>query len=167
MRNKPNNLYPVKNLEHANEVLAEIGSIKRQIAATESKMNDEIDSIIADKEAAIAPLVSRLRSLENGLIAFAEYNKDDLFSKSRSKELVHGSLGYRRSSEIKTLPKMTWKQVLGNLEEMGFLEAVRTRKDPDKEILRTWSAEKLQLIGCKIQDKDTFWYEVNEVELQS
>ncbi len=165
-RSKPNNLYPVRDLDHANQTLAEIGQLKRQIAATEAKMNDDIDRIKADAEAAVAPLSSRLASLENGLLAFAEYNKDELFSKARSKDLVHGSLGYRRSTELKTLPKMTWKQVLGKLEELGFAEAIRVRRDPDKDALRTWSPERLELIGCKMQEKDTFWYEINEQPLQ-
>lgn len=165
-RQKPKNLYPVKDLEHANKVLAQIGQLKRQVTAIEAKMNDDIDRIKADSEAAVEPLASKIASLENGLLAYAEYNKDELFVKARSKELVYGSLGYRRSHELATQPKITWKQVLGKLQELGFTEAIRIKKDPDKDILRTWADEKLALVGCRIREKDTFWYEIDEQALQ-
>jgi hypothetical protein len=66
------------------------------------------------------PLQSRLASIEGGLLAFAEHNKDDLFKSKRSRELDFGTLGYRRSKEIKPQPKKTWKMVLGAIKELGF-----------------------------------------------
>ncbi len=166
-RSKPNNLYPVRNLEEANQVLAELGQLKREIAEINAKMNDEIDRIKADAQALAAPLDSRMEALENGLLAFARYNKEELFTKARSKELVYGSIGYRRSHDLATMPKITWKQVLGKLEELGFEEGIRIRRDPNKETLRTWTEERLALIGCLIREKDTFWYEINEQEVSS
>ncbi len=53
------------------------------------------------------------------------------------------------------------------MEELGFEEGIRIRRDPNKETLRTWTEERLALIGCLIREKDTFWYEINEQEVSS
>jgi phage host-nuclease inhibitor protein Gam len=165
-RNKPTNLYPVKDRAQANQVLAEIGQLKRQVAAINAALNDDIDRAKAEAEQKIAPLASRLDALENGLLAFAEYNKDELFPKQRSLDLVYGVIGYRRSKELGTMPKTTWKQVLGKLKELGLAAGIRTKEDVDKEHLRTWPEERLALVGCRNIEKDSFWYEVKEEEIQ-
>jgi len=165
-RNKPTNLYPVKDRTQANQVLAEIGQLKRQIAAINAALNDDIDRAKAEAEQKIAPLASRMDAMENGLLAFAEYNKDELFPKQRSLDLTYGVIGYRRSKELGTMPKITWKQVLGKLKELGLSAGIRTKEDVDKEHLRTWPEERLALIGCRNIEKDSFWYEVKEEEIQ-
>ncbi len=161
-RSKPNNLYPVKDLKDANKALAEIGQIKREIGGIEAAMNDEIDRIKADAEAAVAPKASRLASLENGLLAFAEHNKDELFVGKRSRELDFGSLGYRRSKEIKPQAKHTLAMVLGAIKELGFDEAIRIKESVNKDELATWSDERLALVKARRIKKDTFWYELSE-----
>ncbi len=98
-RSKPNNLYPVRNLEEANQVLAELGQLKREIAEINAKMNDEIDRIKADAQALAAPLDSRMEALENGLLAFARYNKEELFTKAKGKEQRAGIWQYRISPQ--------------------------------------------------------------------
>lgn len=165
-RTKPTNLYPVKDRIQANQVLAEIGQLKRQIAAINAALNDDIDRAKAEAEQKIAPLSSRMDAMENGLLAFAEYNKDELFPKQRSLDLVYGVIGYRRSKELGTMPKITWKQVLGKLKELGLSAGIRTKEDVDKEHLRTWPEERLALVGCRNVEKDSFWYEVKEEEIQ-
>ena len=164
-RRKPKNLFPIKNLAQANQALAEIAVLKRRIEAVNARLNDEIDRLKAQAEAEAAPLASRLESLENGLLAFAEFNKDELFKDRRSRELDYGTLGYRRSTQLKPMPRHTWAMVLGKIEELGFSEAVRVKKDVDREALRTWPDERLELVGARRVEKDTFWYEVKEEEI--
>ena len=164
-RKKPQNLYPVKDLTEANTVLADIGALKRQIEQINATLADDVDLLKADAEARIAPLAARMSLLENGLLAFAEYNKGDLFAGRRSRELTFGTLGYRRSNEIAAKPKHTMAMVLGRLEELGFDEAIRIRKSVDKETMRTWPDERLDLVGARRVEKDSFWYELKEVEV--
>jgi phage host-nuclease inhibitor protein Gam len=165
-RQKPKNLYPVKDLAAANKALAEIAELKRSIKAQEAAMNDEIDRLKAETEAAVAPLQAKMASLENGLLAFAEFNKDELFVDKRSKDLDFGSLGYRRSKEIKPMPKKTLAMVLGKLKELGFTEAIRVKESVNKDELSQWSDEKLALVDARRVEKDTFWYEVAEHEIK-
>lgn len=164
-RIKPKNLYPVKDLAAANAAMAEIAGIKRSIVELESAMNTSIDRIKAEAEVKAAPLQTRLASIEGGLLAFAEHNKDELFKTKRSRELDFGSLGYRRSKEIKPQPKKTWKMVLGTIKRMGFTMAVRNKESVNKEELHTWPDSRLDLIGCRRMTKDAFWYEIDEEKI--
>jgi len=164
-RIKPKNLYPVKDLAAANAAMAEIAVIKRSITELESAMNTGIDRIKAEAEVKAAPLQTRLASIEGGLLAFAEHNKDELFKTKRSRELDFGSLGYRRSKEIRPQPKKTWKMVLGTIKRLGFTMAVRNKESVNKEELHTWPDSRLDLIGCRRMIKDAFWYEIDEEKI--
>lgn len=164
-RSKPKNLFPVKDLAEANRVLGEIAQLKRDVAMHEAEMNDEIDRLKAETEAKVAPLQARQASLENGLLAFAEYNKDDLFQDKRSKDLDFGAIGYRRSKEIKPAPKHTLAMVLGKIKELGFETAIRIKEAVNKEELAQWPDERLELVGARRVEKDTFWYELDEQKI--
>lgn len=164
-KTKPKNFYPIKDLAAANAALAEIASLKRSTADIETNMNDEIDKIKIGSEAKAAPLQTRLMALENGLLAYAEFNKDELFKNKRSKELDFGSLGYRKSREVKPKPKHTWKMILGTLKEMKFKAAIRTKESINKDELHQWPDERLELIGARRVKKDTFWYEIDEQKI--
>lgn len=165
-RVKPSNLQPVRSPEEANEAIREVGEIKRILAAIENRMNDDIASIKAEAAADSAQHRTRLEALENGILAFAEMKKDELFDdKKRSLKLDFGTIGYRRSHEIGLQKGSTWKSVLGKLRELAFKEAIRIKEEPDKEVMSTWPSERLDLVGCEKKEKDTFWYEVDEIRL--
>lgn len=146
--------------------MAEIGAINRRIAEFESMMNEEIDRIKAGAEAEVEPLLRQKKEMEDGLTAFAEYNKNELFAKKRSVELDFGTLGYRRSKEIKPKPKHTFAMVLGRLKEMGFNMAIRIKETVNKEELHEWPDERLDLVGARRVDKDVFWFELNEEKIR-
>ncbi|MBF0438740.1 MAG: host-nuclease inhibitor Gam family protein [Magnetococcales bacterium] len=159
-RHKPENLVHVRDLTQANAVLGEIAQLKRNIETIEADMNDSIDRIKRSAEAFAAPRHARLNALANGLLAFAEFNKEALFVKRRGIELSFGELGFRRSSELKPKARGTWAQVLDTLKGVGAGEAIRVREDVNREVLRLWSDERLQLVGVQRVEKDIFWYEV-------
>jgi phage host-nuclease inhibitor protein Gam len=164
-RKKPKNLYPVKDLAAANTAMALIAELKRKITAIGDSMNEDIDRIKLEAKALAAPLHTRLAEIENGLLAYAEYNKDDLFKSKRSVDIECGSLGYRRSKEVKPKPKMTWASVLETIKQMGFKKAIRTKESVNKEELHDWPDDRLDVIGARRVKKDTFWYEINEQKL--
>ncbi len=165
-RSKPSNLQPIRTPGEANETIREIGEVKRVIAEIENRMNDDIAEIKAGAAEDAAPHRSRLEALENGIYAFAEVKKDELFDeKKRSLKLDFGVIGYRRSHEIATQKGFTWKTVLAKLKELAFNEAIRTKEEPDKDVMNGWPTERLHLVGCEKKEKDTFWYEIDEVKL--
>lgn len=165
-RVKPDLMVHVKDIEQANVCLGEIAGLKRRIEALEARMNDDIDRIKAEAASKTEPLLRRLKALENGLLAFSEYNRDELFKKKKSIELAFGLLGYRKSTMVKPLPKKRWMDVLERLEELDLKEAIIVKKSPNKDVLRGWSDEKLELVGARKVSKETFWYEIKEEEIK-
>ena len=164
-RSKPQTMYPVKDLKAANACLGEIARIKRNLAEINTTMNEQIDALKKDAEAKAAPMQARLSAMESGLLAFAEYNKADLFQDKRSCELDFGLLGYRKSSEIRPKAKHTLAMILGRLKELGFTQAIRSKEEVNKDELHTWPDERLDLVGARRVEKDTFWYETKAEEI--
>lgn len=163
-RSKPK-LYPVASLADANQALADIGALKRQITLIEAEMNTAIDQAKAAAEAAAGPLKLKIAAIDTGLQAYAEQNKKALFKDRRSHELDYGTIGFRKSSQIKPKTKTTWAMVLGRLKEMKFANAIRTKEEVNKEEMATWPAERLDLVGARRVDKDQFWYEIDESKI--
>ncbi len=168
-RYKPSakNIYPVADNKAANAALGEIAELKRKIATLEAAMNEEIDRVKAAAEEKVAPLAVRLNAMENGLMVYAENNYDELFTTAKTKEYDFGRLGYRLSSEIKAMPKMTLAQVLGKVKEFGFDAAVRIKESLNKDEMRMWPEERLELVGARRVEKNTFWYEIKEEEIHN
>lgn len=160
-------MVPVKDLDQANVTLGEIARLKRRLNEIENGMNEEIDAVKARAEREAEPLLKRLKALENGLLAFAEFNRDELFQKRKSVELTYGMIGYRKSTQVKTMPKVKWADVIEKLEELGLTEAIRIKKSPDKDVMRGWSDERLALVGARKVSQDTFWYETKEEEVSA
>lgn len=164
-RRKPRNLFPVKDLAAANAALGEMGQLQRSIEAVQHRMNQTIDQAKAEAEAEAAPLQSRLEALENGLQAFAEYNKDELFKGRKTVKLDFGLLGYRKSTKLATLAKITWAMVLEKLLELGFAEAIRTKEEVNREVVKGWPEERQALVGCRTVEEDEFWVEADQTKL--
>lgn len=166
-RKKPLNVFPVKSVGDVNEALSNIAMHQRELIAIETKMNSDIDKIKANSTVMAVKHEKKLQGLENGIQAFSEYNKEDLFQKKKSIDLSFGTIGFRKASKLKPVAKNTWARVLEILKEKGFKSAVRVKENPNKEILGEWSDEKLATVNVKRHTTDQFWYEVKEEELQT
>ncbi len=156
---------PVATLDQADQALAEIASLTRQIARVENELNERIDALKAQAKEQVDPWKLRLEALERGLKAFAKAHKDALFTELRSCEVLHGSFGFRRSTVLRVRKGVTWGEVLDRLGAMGRHDAIRVRKDVDKEALRQWPEADLEPLGVKRHEKDVFWYEVKAEQL--
>ena len=166
-RKKPLNVFPVKSVEDANQTLREIAMIEREISAIETRMNENIDKIKAKAKMKAASYEKQLQGLENGLQAFSEFNKPKLFEKKKSMSLNFGSLGFRKNTVLKPMPKFTWAKVLEILKAKGLNSAIRTKETPNKDILGEWSDERLSIVSVRRVSSDQFWYTVNEEELKN
>lgn len=155
----------IANLEQADAALQELAAIERQIGEIEDRMNAVIDAAKAEADAASAHLRGRKAALAAALTAYATHHKEGLFAKARTVALTFGSLSWRRSSELKPAPKHTWGGILAKIKQLGLTEGVRTKEEVDREALRQWSAERLELVGACLVDKDTFGYELNQQAL--
>lgn len=163
-RVKPAPVLVIHNLEQANATLAEMAILKRGLVTIETDMNNAIDAIKRSAEGFSAPRRVRVKELEQALSVYAEINRATLFVERRSVELGAGEFGYRASTELKPRPKLTWAMVLEKIVALG-LAALRTRTEVDREALRDWPDERLEVIGVQRVQKDLFWYEIKQETL--
>lgn len=155
-------LVPVSSPDQADRHLAEIAEHQRIIDRQTVQLNEQIDRLKAEYAEALQPSRDYIARLEAGLNAWAETNKDALFGKARSLELDYGRLGYRKSTTLKTLPKVTWKAVLEALKRRKDKDGLRVKEEVDKEALREWEDGRLAKLGVERVTEDHFFYEVKE-----
>lgn len=112
------------------------------------------------------PLKKDIEAREQALMQFALARREELFKGRKSRELTFGTIGFRVSSSLRTIKKMTWERVLGVLRERGMTNCIRIKEEVDKEALRTLGPNTLADVGCKLVQEDGFFYELNETELE-
>ena len=154
----------IDSLEEADAVLAEIAGRKRQIALYEIRFKEEVDRLKAECAANCEPIRQGIAEREQALVQFGIARREELFRGKKSLDLNFGTIGFRASSALKTVKKLTWERVLGLIKEKG-LPCVRVKEEVDKEALRALAPEKLAEVGCKLEQADDFFYELNETEL--
>lgn len=165
-RKKQQNIYPVKSLEEANQTLEKIAALQRSINVKELSMNEQIDLIKAKTEIETVKDYTELQALVYGLEVFSKENKARLFDKKRSIDLNFGSIGFRKGTKLATMAKTTWKKVVELLEEKGMVSGVRIKKTANKDVMNEWTDEKLEKVNVQRKTTDTFWYEINEEDVQ-
>jgi phage host-nuclease inhibitor protein Gam len=156
-RRKPDNLKPVKTMQEVDDALFQIAQYRIKLKKIDAEAEAQINIIKENAAREAEPIKAEIEKLENGIFAFAEFNKDDLFSKKKSVELNFGLLGYRKSTKI-SIKKTT----LEKLKAAGLLDAIIVRESPNKEVLATYPDETLKAVDAKRITEDNFWYEVKE-----
>jgi len=160
MRIKPKNLYPISDLETADEVLKKIAELKRNIIAFESEAQDKIDKIKDGLTPKLHPLIKEIERYDLSLSAFANAQKDELFKDRKTVELTFGFLGFRQSTKISIT-----NQTLKLLKQFKCFDAIIIKESVNKEVLQTYPDARLAEIKAKKIVEDNFWYELkNEVQ---
>lgn len=154
------NMIKMNNLDEVDKAMHRIQDLKAGMTRMDLDAQKKIDDIrnVVGKKA--KPIVEKMEALENGILAYAEYDKDKLFSKVKTIELIFGSIGFRKSTKIGIK-----KTTVEKLEKHGFKNAVIVKKTPNKEVLSQWSDDKLKLVDAIRTVEDNFWYEVKEEEV--
>lgn len=101
--------------------------------------------------------------------AFATENRAELFSKKKSMDTVHGTIGFRLGTpKLKNLKGFTWASVTNLLKE--FLPAyVRVKEEPDKDkLLADRESEDVyplfEKVGVAVVQEETFFVEPKKEE---
>lgn len=156
----------IATLDDADATLARIAALKSAIDLEELALKEGVDALKARCAAACEPHRAAMRDLERALMTFALARKGELFSGPKSRNLLFGSLGFRASSSLKPVPRMTWERVLGVLKEKGMASCIRLREEVDREALRRLDAATLAGVGCRLIQEDAFFYELNDIEIE-
>ena len=129
-----------------------------QMAKIREKWQDELTKLAETKDNSF-----------DILQAYAMENRDELFSKRKSLETTHGTLGFRTGTPtLKTRKGFTWASVLEMLKE--FLpNYVRTKEEPAKDkLLADREDEEVAAlfpkVGVTVVQDETFFVEPKKEE---
>lgn len=157
----------VANVQQAEGALAEMAALDRKLAVIEGNMNAAMDAAKANAQRDSAPLLARRKALADAVATFATLNKTELFSKMRSLELAFGIIGWRQSTQLAQLPRITQAMTLEKLHEYGFSDAVRLKEEINKDAMAAWPDERLEMVGMKRRQLDTFYIEIKAEEIHN
>jgi len=159
-RVKPQNLVKLSNLSEIDDALFEIAQLRTKLKLIDAEAEEQINKIKERAAKQAESIKNRIEQLANGIFAYAEYNKDELFEKKKTIELNFGFIGYRKSTKISVK-----KTTVEKLKEMGMLEHIIVKESPNKETLAQLPDEILKQVDAKRVVEDNFWYEVKEEEI--
>jgi phage host-nuclease inhibitor protein Gam len=135
-----------------------------------AKMDVEITRIREKYQDELAKLQERKDADFEVMQTYAMENKDQLFSKKKSLEMVHGIIGFRTGQpKLKTLKGFTWNAVTNLLQEFlpGYIRAtVEPTKDKlisDREIPEV--AALFPKVGIYVDQDETFYIEPKKEEI--
>lgn len=149
--------------EDANNALLEIAQAEVALTKIEGDMNVKINLIKETAETAATPIKERIAELERQLKAFAELNRPD-FGKVKTKKLTFGEVGFRASSSIKFKTAQTQK-IIENLRKLDMADCINVKETINKDVLRTYTDEKVIQSGATVQKTNVFWYETDKQKL--
>ena len=133
--------------------------IELQCARIREKKQNEVSALLAQRDEAFTTLQ-----------AYAIENQAELFSKKKSLEMVHGTIGFRTGTpKLKTLKGFTWASALNLVRE--FLPThIRTSEEIAKDkLLADRDAEgmldKMAQCGITVTQDESFYVEPKKEEV--
>ena len=158
--------FVVGDLARAESALMELAELTRKTREITDDLNGEIDQLKEMAKACAAPLEARKKEITDALGAFLKMNRDAVLKDRKSVELAFGFMGFRASSSICQMRGVTAEMSLERLKSGGFAEGIRIREELDKDALRGWPEDRLALVGLTRVQKDQFFVELKEENLQ-
>ena len=108
------------------------------------------------------PLQARRKELADAVAVFARLNRQELFAKSKSLDMGFGVIGFRASTKIVQIRGVTAEMTLEKLHQYNLSDGIRTKEEINKDAALGWPDERLELVGLKRQQSDTFFIEISK-----
>lgn len=140
--------------------LAEMAAIDRKLSTIENEMREAIDAAKSKAGQLAGPLQARRKELADAVAIFAKLNRQELFSKSKSLDMGFGVIGFRASTRIVQLRGVTAEMTLERLHQYNLADGIRVKEEINKDAALGWPDERLELVGLKRQQADTFFIEI-------
>lgn len=139
------------------------------------KADAETQKILAEMDLQITKIREKFQARIEALTAiktekmelvqrYAELNRDTLFSKKKSIQMLHSIIGFRTSTPaLKTAKGFTWAGVL-ELLRAHAPEFIRTKEEPNKDGLLAMRNDEgadalFQKCGIKVEQSESFFLE--------
>lgn len=156
--------------EQANDAFAQYAKADAQI----NKINADVElqcAKIREKRAdELTRLCEEREKAFDTLQAFATENQSELFTKKKSLEMAHGTIGFRTGTpKLKTLKGFTWASAL-KLLRMFLPDYIRTTDEIAKDkLLADREADgmsgKMAQCGITVTQDETFYVEPKKEEI--
>lgn len=158
----------ILNYDDADQTLLKIADAEQYLQKAEAEMNEQIQKIRDEYERTTFATRAQQELLIAGLEKYCISNKID-FEKTRSKELVHGIVGFRNAPPKVSLLNRKYKfdTVIELLKKVRWgKDFIRQKEDLNKEqVLASYSAKEiddstLAKVGLKIDQNENFFHEI-------
>jgi len=141
--------------------LAEMAALDRKLSGIETEMQEAIDTAKAKASQLAGPLTARRKELADAVAVFAKLNRQELFAKAKSLDMGFGTIGFRASTRIVQERGITAEMTLERLHQYNLTDGIRTKEEINKDAALGWPDERLELVGLKRQQSDSFFIEIN------
>jgi phage host-nuclease inhibitor protein Gam len=153
--------------EEMESAFAEYAAADARLAKINATMDEQFTRIREKYQDEISTLTEIKEKNFEVVRAFAQENRDELFSKKKSMETAHGMFGFRTGTpKLKTLKGFTWGAVLNLLKE--FLPGyVRVIEEPAKDKLLAdrelpGVADNMEKCGIEVVQDEVFFIELKK-----
>jgi len=148
--------------KQVDELLMRAGELQRNLDEVNEQMTARIAAIKEEHKRLTAGVQEELDKVLKSLEVFAEKNQDG-FRGKRSRKLNHGTIGWRRSAQLKLTKKP--KEVIELLRKKGMDDCVKVSERVDKTKLREYPEETLEQVGATVVQLDVFFVESEKHEV--
>ena len=131
---KLHNIPVPQDRDEANEHIARIGDIEREIERISADMKDELAARLVTLLHRRQPLKEERDALVAGLEAFAAAHRRQLAGKGKTVRLPAGEFGWRLRPPRVTISRKV--DVIAELEERGLARFIRIIKEVNREAIR-------------------------------
>jgi phage host-nuclease inhibitor protein Gam len=151
------------------EAFGEFALADAKIQGINAKMDAEITKIRDKNAADLARLQKQKDDSFVVLETYAVENREELFSKKKSMDTAHGTLGFRTGTpKLKTQKGFTWTAVLALLKKSNKTYVRTTEEVAKDKLLADRDAkgvpELMQTVGIRVDQDETFFVEPKKEE---
>lgn len=144
---------------------AEMAALDRKLSTIENDMQEAVDAAKSKASQLAGPLQARRKELSDAVAVFAKLNRQDLFAKNKSLDMGFGVIGFRASTKIVQLRGVTAEMTLERLHQYHLTDGIRVKEEINKDAAMGWPDERLELVGLKRQQSDTFFIEISKEDV--
>ena len=148
----------LRSWQAVDDALRDIRECQHALTELEVEQARRIDAVKEECKKSALPLQNRIKRLEKDVKEFVDAHRAEMAGKSRT--LTFGTVGYRRSSQLKL--NLSVEDTIALLEALGHPELVRITKTLDKAALQRQPSELLDQIDAYIKTTDGFAYDVTD-----